>query len=423
MVSIFSKLLHMAAPQNKEKPLLVNLREQGISQPLPPISEVNKRGENSLNTWLMGAAKEVGFSNEFTTPEATCLRICVDAFADYKPFTWDSMSYLLTQLPSIMQVEFISVGEADAVVVIPALAEIITKLHHFFPAVSILVCTSGDALLSPNGLALLESPLTELRIQLAGHQLSSFKALTGKTTGDFIALQETIYRYITHRKQLRNKALIQTISVSYVLNNYQYQKDVPEILKQAEQLGVDAVFFSNRLPENKLVTSLLEEESSIWFEAITADNADVLAYFQSFPAENYRVAITWPTVWQTPAEWGTTELNEPDDIEETRVWKNPTLCTAPYHTVNINLAFQASGCPRWQIGTVADWHPVWRGDFWQNAHFKQLRTIHALESSAFQDKTSGDLIAPVGFEACRKCPSRCTASASQQIAPANQHLL
>jgi len=421
MMSIFSKLLNPTNHRSIDRTVVSSPAEQGITQPVPPVSTAKKQAFNPFQRWVTNAAKEVGLATEFTTPEATCLRVCVDTVGDYKPFNWDSMSYLLTQLPSVERVEF--VGEADAVAVIPDLATIIHNLKQFFPTVSILVCTSGDALLSLNGLALLESPLNELRIQLEGHQLSSFKALTGKTTNDFIALQETVYRYITHRKQLRNKALIQTISVSYVLNNYQYQKDVPEMLKQAEQLGVDAVFFSNRLPENKLVTSLLEEESSIWFEAITADNADVLAYFQSFPAQHYRVGITWPTIWQTPAEWGSTEFNQPDDIEETTVLKSPTFCTAPYHTVNINLAFQASGCPRWQIGTVADWHPVWRGDFWQNAHFKQLRTIHAPESLAFQDDTSGDLVAPVGFEACRKCPSRCTASADQQLAPANQHLL
>ena len=421
MTSIFAKLLNPTNHTSIDLTVVSNSTQQGLSQPVSPVKRQQKNKLNNFQRWIAGAAEEVGVSKEFTTSEATCLRICVDTFGDHKPFNWDSMSYLLTQLPSVERVEF--VGEADAISVIPDLANIIHNLKHCFPAVAILVCTSGDALLSPNGLALLESPLNELRIQLEGHQLSSFKALTGKTTTDFIALQETVYRYITHRKQLRNKALIQTISVSYVLNNYQYQKDVPEMLKQAEQLGVNAVFFSNRLPENKLVTSLLEEESSIWFEAITTENTDALAYFNTFPAEHYRVGITWPTIWQTPAEWGTTEFNQPDDIEETTVLKNPTFCTAPYHTVNINLAFQASGCPRWQIGSVVDWHPVWRGDFWQNAHFKQLRTIHAPESLAFQDETSGDLVAPVGFEACRKCPSRCTASASQQLAPANQHLL
>jgi hypothetical protein len=420
MTSIFTRLLNQTNAQSSNA-TVSNPTQQGLSQPVSPVQRQQKNKLNTFQRWIAGAAEEVGVSTEFTTSEATCLRICVDTFEDHKPFNWDSMTYLLTQLPSVERVEF--VGEADAIVVIPELAKIIHNLKQFFPAVSILVCTSGDALLSPNGLALLESPLNELRIHLEGHQLSSFKALTGKTTNDFITLQETVYRYITHRKQLRSKALIQTISVSYVLNNYQYQKDVPEMLKQAEQLGVDAVYFTNRLPVNKLQTSLLEDESSIWFEAITADNTDVLAYFQSFPAEHYRVGITWPTIWQTPAEWDTTEFNQPDDIEETTVLKNPTFCTAPYHTVSINLAFQASGCPRWQIGSVVDWHPVWRGDFWQNAHFKQLRTIHAPESLAFQDETSGDLIAPVGFEACRKCPSRCIASADEQLAPANQHLL
>jgi hypothetical protein len=411
--------------QHPQQQTVLSETQQGLTKPAQPGLKSKSTNLSKLQRWVTGAAKEVGLPAEFTTPEASCLRICVDTVGDYKPFNWDSMSYLLTQLPSVERVEF--VGEADALVVIPELANIITQLKHSFPSISVLICTSGEALLTPTGLALLESPLDELRIQLEGHQLSTYKVLTGKTVGDFIALHETVYRYITHRKQLAQNGLIQSISVSYVLNNYQYQKDVPEMLKQAEQLGVDAVHFSNRLPTTAWAKPLQKDEAAVWFEAITVENPAVIAYFETFPAHHYRVAITWPTLWQKPLEWGADEVTTADDdstvTTENRTEVFTTTCTAPFHTVSINLAFQATGCPRWQIGTLADWHPVWRGDFWQNAHFKQLRTIHTPESSAFQEETTGDLIAPAGFEACKKCPNRCAPSEQAQISPANQHLL
>ncbi|MCX5921353.1 MAG: radical SAM protein [Candidatus Melainabacteria bacterium] len=393
----------------------------GLSRPPVPVSQTKKPLTEKFHHWMKGAAQEVGLSSEYTTPEATCLRICIDAMGEYKPFNWDSMSYLLTQLPSIERVEFVEETDTDALLLIPDLPAIICQLKQFFPSVSVLVCTSGSALDSSSGIALLKSPLDELRIHLEGYQLSTYKALTGKTTGEFIALQETVYRYITQRKQLGRKARIACISVSYVLNNYQYQKDVPEMLKQAEQLGVDAVHFSNKLPATAWFKPL-KDEASVWFEAITNDNQDALAYFNTFPAEDYRVAITWPTIWEDPSE-GFSEVAQETPLEAEETPPLLSSCTFPLHTVSVNLGFQASGCPRWQVGSLAEWHPVWRGDFWQNTHFKQLRAVHAPEALAFQDETTGELVAPVGFEACKRCPNRYIACDSAQIAPVNQHLL
>lgn len=382
----------------------------GVSLPQMPETQLPVVTEHPVRQWLRGAVKEARLPQEFIVPEATTLRICVDTMQPYKPFNWESLSYLLSQMVQIKRIEIL--GSADPITHLPALPDVIMQLKQAYPAITVCVTSTGDSLLTPAGLALLRTPLDELKITLLGHMPSWFEQLSGQPITVFSKLQAAVYRYITHRLHLGTDALLKTITAVYVVNNHNYQRMIPDMLRQAEQLGVDTVQFNNTLSEQMLLKPLVDA-STLWYEALQADDTEAVAYFNTFPVEDYRVAVEWPTLWQLP-----TKADSSIPVAG---------CQAAFHTVTVNLGFQASGCPRWQIGTrETDWYPVWRGDFWHNEHFQAIRAVHHFETETEQFKTdpvTGVLQSPIGFEACGYCPHRCTATSAFQLSKVNQHLL
>lgn len=382
----------------------------GLSLPQVPEVQLPVVLEHPVQKWLKGAVKEARLPQEFIVPEATTLRICVDTLQPYKPFNWESLAYLLSQMVRISRIEF--VGSADPITHLPALPDVIMQLKQAYPAITVCVTSTGESLLTPAGLALLRTPLDELRLALLGHMPSWFEQLSGQPITVFSKLQAAVYRYITHRLHLGKEALLKTITAVYVVNNHNYQRMIPDMLRQAEQLGVDAVQFNNTVSESMLFKPLADV-STLWYEALQADDTEAVTYFHTFPVEDYRVAVEWPTLWRLPTK---TDTGIPLQG-----------CKAAFHTVTVNLGFQASGCPRWQIGTrETDWYPVWRGDFWHNEHFQAIRAVHHLDVETEQFKVepvTGVLQSPIGFEACGDCPHRCTAMPEFQLSKVNQHLL
>jgi hypothetical protein len=388
----------------------------GVTLPQLPEKQPQPVAEHPVRQWLKGAVKEVGLPQEFIVPEATTLRICVDTVQAYKPFTWESLAYLLSQMLRIERIEF--VGSADTITNLPALPDVIMQLKHQYPAIHVCVVTTGESLLTSSGLALLRTPVDELCITLLAHQPSGFEQLSGQNISIFSRLQAAVYRYITHRRQLGNDALIKTITVTYVVNNHNYQRMIPDMLRQAEHLGVDTVRFVNTIPEQQLLAPSGVDTYTMWYEALQADDVEVATYFNTFPAQEYRVAIQWPTLLQQPTKVGSDGSTVPPPLQG---------CQAAFHTVTVNLGFQASACPRWQIGErETDWYPVWRGDFWHNEHFKAVRNIHNPENQVNHfpvHEQTGVLQSPVKFEACGQCPNRCQATEAFQLPSVNQHLL
>lgn len=285
-----------------------------------------------------------------------------------KEFDLESFKFALEQVPAIQSLRFSGWGE-------PFLnSDLFRMVNHAVAqnGATTTVVTSG-LLLRDRMDELMGSQLHRLVVLMNGHKPSVYSASTDEHPSLFIDIQ----RNVEHLIQVRNRNPYTQLQVelSMIVDTENFWQ-VPEMIRFAEALGVDAVRFENYAPRRA------EEPSS---RTIYRHNLLACNFLAALKPEEYSIQVTLPVPLASDASY---QRN----------------CLDPYTSVGVNGDCHVTACSR-QLIYGRDRAKIWNADFWNNNAYQQLRQIHrqARGNLYTQEDFLQQTTLPVPM-ACQRCP-------------------
>lgn len=255
----------------------------------------------------------------------------------------ENFRFLMDQVPAVRTIEFS--GRQHDPLENPDLSKMIDYAHRFNGAES-TVYTNG-LLLGSFTDELLKSRLHRLVIQIHAHRPSLYALMANQPLSQFMEILENI-RYLMARKRELKSPLEIELSMSVDIHNY---RQIPEMIRFAEELGVDGIRLDNYLGEDPAVRS---------DRTLYRSQQNVVKFLESVwqkELSNGRLIVTLPILLDTDMS-------------------NHRHCLEAYGTVSVDAEFNVSACSR-QLLPLPSPSKIWEEDFFNNNMYKWLRTIHS----------------------------------------------
>lgn len=271
----------------------------------------------------------------------------------------ENFRFLMEQVPAVRTIEFS--GRQDPF----RNADLIAMVNyaHKYNGAESTVFTDGF-LLNIFADQILKSSLRSLVVRLYEAKPSQYSRMSGFSPSRFVNIRDNLARLVQRKKALGSQV---EIEVSFCIDIHNF-REMPAMLKLAEELGVDGVRFENFLSPDPSVRS---------DRTLVSDMAPVVKYLKEFaegPGAASPIAVVLPT------------LLEPD-------MSSNRNCLDPFTTVTVDTQLNISGCSRLLLyrGKMGK---IWDQDFWNNDMYKWLRGVHSKSQSQ-----TADVPRP-----CQNCP-------------------
>jgi hypothetical protein len=278
----------------------------------------------------------------------------------------ESFRFLMDQVPAIRTIEFSSKDHHD-----PLESKDLVKMVDYankFNGTESTIYTNG-LLLKPFTDELLKSRLHALVIRIHAHRPSLYTLLSGQPLTQFVIILDNL-RYLLQRKH-ELKSLLE-IELCMMVDIHHY-KQIPEMIRFAEELGVDGIRFENYLTPNsnqKSDRTLFSHQTNV---------KQFLTELQNTILKTSRLLVTLPVLLDM-------------DMSEHR------HCLEAYGTVSVDAEFNVSGCSR-QLLIPEQASKIWEEDFFNNSMYQWLRSIHNVQSPPSNNTSKAEVPLP-----CQNCP-------------------
>lgn len=273
----------------------------------------------------------------------------------------ETFKFTLEQIPSVRTIEFTGRGEP---LLNPELFEIIRHARNA-SAAEITLHTNGMLLDQHLG-ALINDPPDTLVIHLYGHKPSMYYALSGLDARHYTAVRDNIAELVRLRRELGSSFRL----VARMLVDDHHLDNIPDMIRAAEQLGVDEL----RLDNYETPDGAIDPERSLF-----DDDKSVTAYFAELEAFllNYgKLKVTLPRLFRRKPDSG-------------------NRCRAPFQHVGVDGDCNVTPCPLQRIGSGPESVKVWDETFWNSELYRFMRNIHG---------TAAETSLP---DSCQSCAHRC----------------
>jgi len=187
---------------------------------------------------------------------------------------------------------------------------------------------------------ILNSPLYEISISVNAYTPEEYHRITGMPEEVFHRIVSNVSELVKQRNKARKRM---KILISLIIDKENYKK-IPEMIKFAEELGVDQIGLYNIMPW--FVNGLLPEERSLYAEP------EIIEFINSIPPSNY-VDVLLPALLEK---------------------KENRLCRDAYHSMSIDGNGDIGGCERMMLNTSLNGKYYEPGVF-NNHHFVYLRRL------------------------------------------------
>jgi MoaA/NifB/PqqE/SkfB family radical SAM enzyme len=274
---------------------------------------------------------------------------------------FENFRFLLEQIPAIRTLEFS--GKTDPFRNADLLRMVDTASR--FNGAEATIHTTGFLL----GMfidSILKSRLQTLVVHIYGHRPSSYGMMSGESPTRFVAIRDNVAR-LAARKRVLGSAVEIVLSMVVDLHNF---RQIPEMIRFAEELGVDGIRFENYLSP---------EPGKFSDRTLLTSQAPVVQFMQELESTiipTSRISVTLPTL-----------LSE--EMSGNR------HCLDPYTTVTVDAEFNVSGCSRQSL-IRGQMSKIWDEDFWNSELYQWLRNVHGSCASGV-DRSGVPL-------PCRSCP-------------------
>ena len=194
---------------------------------------------------------------------------------------------------------------------------------------------------------IINSSIHKLNISVNADNSEDYKKVNGVNAFDTVI--ENIKELVEKKRQKKGKILI---TISQITRKENYQR-IPNLIKIAEELGVDAVHFYNLIPFG--IPNYTKEQSLYW------EDSEIVKFLQNIKPSNSKLIISLPRLFKK------------------RDYKWEWQCDLPFKTLPIYGNGYISLCcedyPRKELGKLLHIkHP------WNNSQIKAFRSI-MLDSS------------------------------------------
>ena len=209
----------------------------------------------------------------------------------------------------------------------------VMKMHVFSGSNGVLVGEFAEQIVN--------SPLKEFFISMNGHTPEEFNRMTGMPPEMFGVIRANTVELVRRRNERRSGVRI-LLNIIVDKKNYEY---LEEMIRFAEDLGVDKVFFANFLAS--WAPGFTAEERCLFSDDLEA--LQVLARVNSLRS---RVEVVLPAL-----------------PERTMTGK---YCLAPFYNLSVDGEGNV-GCCSCQLLDLSGNGKFDDGDAWNNAHFREMR--------------------------------------------------
>jgi MoaA/NifB/PqqE/SkfB family radical SAM enzyme len=274
----------------------------------------------------------------------------------------DNFRFLLEQVPAVRTIEF-SGANRDPLEN-SDLLKMVDYARKFNGAESTIYT---DGLLLPSLIdPILKSRLNVLSIRMHAHRPSEYALLTQNPPTRFVALRDNVALLAARKKTLASKVHIE-LCMTVDIHNF---RDMPEMIRFAEEIGVDGVRFENYLSDGGSTRS----DRTLYTNQIPVDR--FLDQLKQVVISACQLRITLPV----PLD---------PDMSDHR------YCVEPYTTVSVDAEFNVSVCSR-QLLQPKGGQKIWDPDFFNSCMYKWSRGIYG--RNGWETERSE---VP---EPCRSCP-------------------
>lgn len=274
----------------------------------------------------------------------------------------ENFRFLMDQVPAVRTIEFS--GKDRDPLENPDLPKMVDYAGRFNGAES-TVYTDG-LLLGRYTDDLLKCRLHTLVIRMHSHRPSLYALMTNQPLQQFVQIRDNVERLLARKRELKSLLEIELL-MTVDIHNY---REIPEMIRFCESLGVDGIRFENYLspePGKPSDRTLYRHQPNVM---------KFLDGLKRNELKSTRLMVALPV---------------PLDLDMS-AHRN---CREAYGTVSVDAEFNVSGCSR-QLLPLPAISKIWDEDFFNGAIYKWLRSIHGTVNTE-----GGQSEVP---EPCRSCP-------------------
>lgn len=207
---------------------------------------------------------------------------------------------------------------------------------------------------------ILNSGFHAIEISLNGHNAEEFNRMTGNAKKFFPIICNNVRNLMQKRNQIRSKL---KITASFILDQQNY-KNIFQMIKRAEDLGLDGATFHNFL--SSPTPEFTAPERSLY-----KDNKNVVKIFAKIKNTNYKIPVSLPKL-----------------LDKNR---DRRYCQEHFELLRVDGRGDIGGCGG-QLLNLAKNGKFYDKDAWDNSYFQKMRSLY------FDSK----LPEP---DPCKTCPS------------------
>lgn len=214
----------------------------------------------------------------------------------------------------------------------------------------VIVTTNGTILHDKIDRIIL-SPLSSIEISLDAHNASAYYKMRGASKRIFDTVLENIIGLVENRN---NSGL--NIGLSYVCtkSNYKY---IPDMVKLAEDLGVDELGFQNLIPSNM--------QGFTADQCLYEDDNDVCEVILSVDEPKSKLVVYMPILLQRTV--------------------TERLCKSHFNSLFVDAKGNVSGCARVMTPKEEYGNVFKEQDVWNDSYFRRMRRMFLDESIPLLD--------------------------------------
>jgi hypothetical protein len=198
------------------------------------------------------------------------------------------------------------------------------------------------------------------------HRPSQFGMLTGQSPNRFVQLRDNVALLVKRKEALKSKLEIE-LCMTVDIHNF---REMPDMIRFAEALGVDGLRFENYL------------------SGCGSARSDRTLYTNQIPVMRFMEKLQ-QTIMPMSRLMITLPVPLAPDMSRHR------YCVEPYSTVSVDAEFNVSACSR-QLLQPEEGEKIWEPDFFNNDMYKWLRGVHGADGRENQRLEVPD--------PCRSCP-------------------
>ncbi len=260
----------------------------------------------------------------------------------FKEMAIENFKFLMEQVPTVRTIEFS--GKSDPFLNAD-LIRMVNYAHQFNGAQSI-IHTEGF-MLNLFADEILKSNLHTLVVHLQADRPSAYSRLTSNPLTRFVTIRDNILRLVKRKRELNGKVNVE-LNLLVDVHNF---RDIPDMIRFAEEMGVDSIRFENYMPS----------DPSIW--------SDRTLYNHQQPVVRFLETMRKTLLREVKLTSIMLPLLLDEDMSEHR------YCPDPFSTVSVDSEFNVSGCSR-QLLYRGRMSKIWDEDFWNNDMYQWLRHVH-----------------------------------------------